>query len=101
MYAILWLVTTILSLLIWAVIIRAVVSWLTSSGMLNGRNQTVYALNVFLHRLTEPMVAPIRRVVPDFGAIDISPVIAILILEALKLVAFDIYEHLVAAGLAF
>lgn len=101
MFAIFWLVTTVISLLIWAVIIRAVMSWLMSSGMLNGRNQTVYGISAFLYRLTEPMLSPIRRVIPDLGTVDISPVIAILILEALKLVAADVYGHLIAAGLAF
>lgn len=101
MFAIFWLVGVVLNLLMWAFIIRSVMSWLISFGVINPRNQAVYTISNFLYRLTEPMLSPIRRVLPDLGAIDISPVIAILILAALKLVAADIYVHLVAAGLAF
>lgn len=99
--AVFWLVTTILSLLIWAIIIGAVLSMLVGFGVVNGRNQLVYTVGDFLNRITAPILSPIRRVVPYIGNIDISPVIAILILQALKMVVAGIYMHLVAAGLAF
>lgn len=101
MYAIFWLVTTALGLLIWAIIIDAVLSMMITFGVVNARNQFVYSFADFLHRVTEPMLRPIRRVVPYLGNIDISPLIAILILEALKMVAADIYVRLLTAGLAF
>lgn len=99
--AIFWLVTTVLSLLMWAIIIAAVLSMLVGFGVVNPRNQIVYTVGDFLNRLTDPMLRPIRRVVPYLGNIDISPVIAILILGALKMVVADIYMRLLVSGLAF
>lgn len=101
MYAIFWLITTALGLLIWAIIIAAVLNMMISFGVVNPRNQFVYSFGDFLNRVTEPMLRPIRKVIPYLGNIDISPLIAILILEALKLAAMDIYVRLLAAGLAF
>lgn len=100
-YAIFWLATNVISLLIWAIIIAAVLSMLVGFGVVNSRSQLVYTVGDFLNRITEPMLRPIRRVVPYFGNIDISPIIAILILGALKMVVADLYIHLLAAGLAF
>lgn len=99
--AIYWLITTVLSLLIWAIIIAAVLSMLVGFGVVNRRNQFVYTFGDFLNRVTDPMLRPIRRVVPYFGNVDISPIIAILILGALKMVVADIYWRLLTAGLAF
>lgn len=99
--AIFWLITNVLGLLIWAIIIAAVLSMLVGFGVVNPRNQIVYTVGDFLNRLTEPMLRPIRRVVPYLGNIDISPVIAILILSALKMVVADIYMRLLISGLAF
>ena len=99
--AIFWLLTSILSLLIWAIIIAAVLSMLVGFGVVNPRNQVVYTVGDFLNRITGPLLRPIRRVVPYFGNIDVSPIIAILILGALKMVVADIYWRLLAAGLAF
>lgn len=99
--AVFWLVTTILGLLIWAIIISAVLSMLVGFGVVNVRNQVVYTVGDFLNRITGPLLRPIRRVVPYIGNIDISPIIAILILEALKMVVADIYLRLLTAGLAF
>lgn len=100
-YAVFWLATNVISLLIWAIIIAAVLSMLVGFGVVNSRSQFVYTVGDFLNRITEPMLRPIRRVVPYFGNIDISPVIAILILGALKMALADIYVHLLVAGLAF
>lgn len=99
--AIFWLITNILSLLVWAIILAAILSMLVGFGVVNSRNQFVYTLGNFLNRITEPMLRPIRRVVPYLGNIDISPIIAILILGALKIVVADIYMRLLVAGLAF
>lgn len=99
--AVFWLITNILSLLVWAIILAAILSMLVAFGVVNPRNQLVYTVGGFLNRITEPMLRPIRRVIPYFGNIDISPIIAILILGALKIVVADIYMRLLVAGLAF
>lgn len=99
--AIFWLAGELIHLYILAIIASVVISMLISFGVINARSQFVYSVADFLDRLTRPALNPIRRVMPDLGAIDISPVIAILILEALQFVLADIYGRLVMNGLAF
>ncbi len=98
--AIFWLVSEIIRLLIYAIIAAAVMSMLIAFGVANPRNQAVYTIADFLNRLTDPVLRPIRRFMPDLGNVDISPVIAILLLEALQMVLADIYLHMQLAGWA-
>jgi len=67
-----------LKLYMWVFIFDALLSWLVSFNVLNTRSQVVYVIGIALQRLTRPILAPIRRYIPDLGGIDISPVIAIL-----------------------
>jgi YggT family protein len=99
--AIFWLAGELIHLYILAIIAAVVISMLMSFGVINARSPFVYSVSDFLDRLTRPALNPIRRVMPDLGSIDISPVIAILILEALQFVLADIYGRLVMNGLAF
>ncbi|MDD2704541.1 MAG: YggT family protein [Acidocella sp.] len=99
--AIFWLAGELVHLMILAIIAAAVMSMLISFGVANPRNQLVYSIADFLTRLTDPVLRPIRRYLPYFGNIDISPVVAILLLEALQIVLSDIYTRLALAGLAF
>jgi len=99
--AIFWLLGELIHLYILAIIAAVVISMLISFGVINARSQFVYTIADFLNRLTNPFLNPIRRMLPDLGGIDISPVIGILLLEALQFVLADIYGRLVVAGLAF
>ena len=69
-----------IQLYIWVLIISAILSWLMAFNVINSRNRFVYSLVDFLWRITEPALRPIRRLLPNLGGIDISPVILILIL---------------------
>ena len=73
----LWLI----QLLIYAFIGRAVISWLFMAGV---RNEFVMRLNQALGTLTEPLIAPLRRVIPPLGMFDITPLVAIIGLIALR-----------------
>ena len=99
--AIFWLAGELIHLLILAIIAAVVMSLLISFGVADRRNQFVYTVSDFLNKLTDPILRPIRRFMPNLGNIDISPVIAILLLQALQMVLADIYTHLLLAGLAF
>jgi YggT family protein len=68
----------ILSLYQWAVILAAVMSMLVGFGVLDTRNRLVWSIGDFLYRITEPALRPIRNVMPNFGAIDISPIVLII-----------------------
>ncbi len=69
-----------LGLFVWAMIISAIMSWLVTFNVINTRNQFVAMIGNFLYRVTEPVLRPIRRIVPNLGGIDISPIIVILII---------------------
>jgi YggT family protein len=69
-----------LQLYIYLLIAAAVLSWLIAFNVVNTRNQVVAMIGDFLFRITEPALRPIRRLMPNLGGIDISPVILILLI---------------------
>lgn len=69
-----------IELYVWALIICAVLSWLVAFNVINTRNRFVYTVMDTLYRITEPALRPIRRILPNLGGVDISPIILILIL---------------------
>jgi YggT family protein len=89
------LLDVVLRLYMWAVILAAVVSTLASFGVLDTRNRIVWTIGDFLYRLTEPALRPIRNFLPNFGGIDISPLILILIIMAARMLLARVYEGLV------
>ena len=80
----LWLILTVIDLYIYVLIAAAVMSWLIAFNVVNSHNPTVRMIWDFLYRITEPVLAPIRSVLPGLGGIDISPVILIIGLLFLK-----------------
>lgn len=68
----------ILDLYGWVLIASIVFSWLYQFGVINSRNRAVATIGDVLWRLTEPVLAPIRRFLPDFGGLDLSPVVVFL-----------------------
>jgi len=68
----------------WVVIAAAIASWLVAFGVVNVRNQFVRMIVDFLYRITEPALRPIRRLLPNLGGVDISPVVLILGLGLLR-----------------
>lgn len=91
MYAFLHLVNTVITIYIWLLIAQAVLSWLLAFGIVNRYNRVVATIGDFLWRITEPLLRPIRRVIPDLGGIDISPVILILLLWFLRDLLFEYF----------
>jgi YggT family protein len=78
MHALIGFIAMVITLYIWVVIIGAILSWLIAFDVVNRRNRAVYTIADSLYRLTEPALRPIRKVLPDLGGLDISPVILIL-----------------------
>lgn len=91
MASLLGLISTVIEIYIWVLIIQAVVSWLVAFNILDTRNRLVYTVGDMLYRLTEPVLRPIRRVLPNLGGIDISPVILILLLSFLRSLMWELY----------
>ena len=80
MLALIQTIVLALDLYWWIIIASAVFSWLYAFNVVNPRNQFVGAIGNMLFRITEPALRPIRRVLPDLGGIDISPIILLLLL---------------------
>ncbi len=84
--ALLFLFNSLISLAIFLVIVTAILSWLVAFDVINLRNPAMYRIVKTLDQLTEPMLRPIRRIMPNLGGIDISPIILLLLLQALRIV---------------
>jgi YggT family protein len=69
---------------LWIVVIAALLSWLVAFNVVNTRNHVVSMIGEFLYRVTEPVLRPIRNMLPNMGGIDISPVILFLIIIFLR-----------------
>ena len=76
----LWLILSLIELYSWALIISVILSWLVAFNVVNTHNRFVNTVGNFLYRVTEPALGPIRRILPNFGGLDISPVVLLLLL---------------------
>jgi YggT family protein len=96
MRAVLDIVLIVLDLYVWLLIASAILSWLIAFNVVNTRNQFVAAVSEFLYRITEPVLRPIRSVIPAFGGLDISPIIAILIIMFIqRVITYYIYPNVI------
>jgi len=96
MRALLEVILIALQIYVWLVIAQAVLSWLIAFNVVNTRNQFVAMLWDFLYRITEPALGPIRRIMPNLGGIDISPVILILVIYLIqRVIELYIYPNVV------
>jgi len=79
-----FIVSALLSLLWWAIIISAVMSWLVAFDVINLRNRAVYQISTFLDRVTGPVLRPFQRIIPPLGGVDISAIIVLLLITGIK-----------------
>jgi len=92
MRAVLDIVLIVLDLYVWLLIASAILSWLVAFNVVNTRNSFVDAVAEFLYRITEPLLAPIRNIMPNLGGLDISPIILILVIMFIqKVIVYYIY----------
>ena len=78
MVAVFWLINTILDLAWWLVILSVVFSWLYAFNVVNSSNQFIAQIGNFLFQATEPMFRPIRKILPNLGNLDLSPILVLL-----------------------
>ena len=83
------LISQIVELFIWLLIIQAILSWLIAFGIINTQSNIINMVGNFLYRITEPLLRPIRKILPDFGGVDISPVILIILLIFFRNLLFE------------
>ncbi|MEQ8655039.1 MAG: YggT family protein [Kiloniellales bacterium] len=87
-----------IELFIYLVIAMAIMSWLIAFDVINRHNQIVSTIGRFLWKITEPPLRPIRKIIPDLGGIDISPIILILILYFVQGMLWRLAASLVGAS---
>ncbi len=94
MRAILDVVMLILNLYTYIIIASAIFSWLYAFNVINSGNQFVGMIGNFLHQATEPLLRPIRRIMPNLGTIDVSPIVLLLGIFLLqRIIAYYIYPN--------
>ncbi len=90
MTAALNLIDNVVSLYIWILFFSVIASWLINFNVINTSNRVVYMIVDALYKLTEPALRPIRRLLPNMGGLDLSPVVLILLLYFIRDLIFDV-----------
>ena len=98
MITILSILQVLLTVAQWIIIIQAILSWLVAFNVINTHNDFVRQLLYALSRMTEPMYRPIRRIMPDFGALDLSPLVVLLIIWCIQIAIGRLAIWWVGAG---
>ena len=91
MKSIFFLLDSVITIYIWIVIINAVLSWLVAFNILNTQNRFVFSVLDATYKLTDPALNKIRRFLPTFGSVDLSPVVLILFLMFIRNLVFEIF----------
>lgn len=86
LFGLLKFVDVLLDIVVWIIIAQVIVSWLLAFNILNMSNRYVAMISNALFQLTEPVLRPIRRMVPAFGGLDLSPLILLLAIMFIRLV---------------
>ena len=86
------LLDSIIAIYIWIVIINAILSWLVAFNILNTQNRFVFSVLDTTYKLTDPALNKIRRFLPSFGSVDLSPVVLILFLLFIRNLIFEIFS---------
>ena len=80
-----FILDAILGLLIWAIIINAIISWLVAFDVINLRNRIAYQIAHFLDAVTRPILKPFQRFIPPLGGVDVTPILALLVLQGIRI----------------
>lgn len=78
---IVYFISPVLGVIIFMIVVQIIMSWLIQFNVINIRNQLVSTIYYMLSRFVEPILAPIQRILPSFGGLDLSPIVAILVLQ--------------------
>jgi YggT family protein len=84
MCAVAQIIQILLTAIWWIIIIQAIMSWLIAFNVINTYNDFVRSVWVALDRMTAPLYRPIRRIMPDLGALDLSPMVVLLAIYILQ-----------------
>ncbi|HIK87850.1 MAG TPA: YggT family protein [Alphaproteobacteria bacterium] len=90
MQSMLILIDSLVTFIIWALILQVIMSWLIAFSIVNTQNKFIWKINYALHKLTNPLLSPIQQILPNLGGIDISPVILIIVLHFARNLLFEL-----------
>ncbi|WP_212111046.1 YggT family protein [Bartonella queenslandensis] len=93
-YALLRAIDLILNIYIDILIASVIFSWLYIFNIINSRNRFVVLIGNFLYRLTNPVLNPIRRILPNLGTIDISPIVVFIIIYFIRTFMWRAYASM-------
>ena len=99
--AVFFLVRAALDLLWWAVLIAIIVQNLIAFNVLDTRNRFVWTVADFLYRVTEPLFRRVRGFVPNLGAIDLSPLVVLLLITAAGIAVSAVQRYMMLSGAYF
>jgi len=85
------LLDSVITIYLWIIIINAILSWLVAFNILNTQNRFVFSVLDATYKLTDPALNKIRRFLPTFGSVDLSPVVLILFLMFIRNLVFEIF----------
>jgi YggT family protein len=88
----------LLSVITWIIIGQVILSWLFAFNVLNTSSHGVRAFAVAIDRITAPLYRPIRRILPDFGGIDFSPLVILILIQVLKKLLGGVYNQYYFGG---
>ena len=97
LFAVFGVIDLLLRVLTYIIIAQAILSWLVAFNVINTYNDFVRSFLSALDRITEPLYRPIRRVLPDFGGIDFSPLVVLLLIYVLRMLLAGLAVDLAAA----
>jgi YggT family protein len=85
LFALFQIADYLLRILGWVIIAQVIISWLFAFNVLNTRSGAVRSITTALDKLTAPLYRPIRAVLPDFGGIDFSPLVLLLVIKIIQM----------------
>lgn len=90
----LWLITSVIDIFIFILIVSVILSWLVAFDVVNPSNRFVYMVGDFCYRVTEPLLRPIRNILPNLGNVDLSPLVLILLLYFAEGIIVNLFQRL-------
>ena len=92
------IIDVLLQILWWIIVVQIILSWLVAFNVINTHNDFVRTFFNALDRLTRPLYRPIRKIMPDFGGLDFSPVVILLLIWVLRVLLWGVARDLAASG---
>jgi YggT family protein len=91
-------VDVLLQVLMWIIIIQAILSWLVAFNVINTHSDFVRSFLYALDRITRPLYQPVRRILPDFGGLDFSPIVILLLIYVLRILLAGVAADVALSG---